>query len=455
MALTDPRSDMSEYVVVNPATGETVATYPTASDADVKAALAAADAAHAAWSNRSVAERAAIVRRIGEIHTERAAELGEIIVREMGKPLADAIGEVEFSGMIYEYYANNAEALLADKPIELLGGDGTAVMRPSSVGVLLGIMPWNFPAYQVARFAGPNLCVGNTMLLKHAPQCPESAAWIAKAFAEAGVPDGVYVNIYATNEQIADLIAEPAIRGVSLTGSERAGAAVAEVAGRNLKKCVLELGGSDAFILLSTNDLDAVVDSAIFARTDNTGQACNAAKRMVIIDELYDAFAEKFTAKMLELELESPLSSERAAANLADQVDRAVAQGATLTTAGERKGAYFPAGVLTNVEPSNDVYREELFGPVAQLYRAKDESDAIRIANDSPYGLGSYLFSVDPIQVDRVASALDTGMVFVNGVGLDSPELPFGGTKRSGFGRELGTLGIEEFINKKLIRINA
>lgn len=445
---------MSEYAVINPATGETLATYPTATDAEIKAAVSAAASAHAAWAAKSVAERAAIVKRIGEIHTERAAELGEIIVREMGKPLADATGEVEFSGMIYDYYANNAEALLADKPITLLGGEGTAVMRPSSVGALLGIMPWNFPAYQVARFAGPNLVVGNTMLLKHAPQCPESAAWMAKVFEEAGVPAGVYNNIYATNEQVADIIADPAIRGVSLTGSERAGAAVAEIAGRHLKKCVLELGGSDAFILLSTDDMDSVVDAAIFARTDNTGQACNAAKRMVIVDELYDEFAEKFTAKMLELNLESPLSSERAAKTLADQVDRAVKQGATLTTAGERKGAFFPASVLMNVDAKNDAYREELFGPVAQLYRAKDEADAIRIANDSPYGLGSYVFSTDPIQIDRVASALDTGMVFVNGVGLDSPELPFGGTKRSGFGRELGTLGIEEFLNKKLIRIN-
>lgn len=445
---------MSEYAVVNPATGETVATYPTATDADVASAVAAAAAAHASWSALSIADRAAIVHRIGQIHIDRANEFGEIINREMGKAPGDAAGEVEFSGAIYQYYADNAESLLADKPIALDGGDGSAFIRPSSVGTILGIMPWNYPAYQVARFAGPNLVAGNTVILKHAPQCPESAAWITAVFAEAGVPAGVYNNLFATNEQIAGIIAEPSVRGVSLTGSERAGAAVAEIAGRNLKKCVLELGGSDAFIVLSTDDLDATVDAAVAGRMENMGQACNAAKRMVVIDGLYDAFAEKLTAKILELEASNPLSSVKAAENLEDQVNRAVKQGAKLATNGSRDGAFFPPSVLSDVDENNPAYREELFGPIAQLYRAKDEADAIRIANDTPFGLGSYVFTTDEAQALRVANGLDTGMVYVNGVGLDAPELPFGGTKRSGFGRELGTLGIEEFLNKKLIRIN-
>jgi succinate-semialdehyde dehydrogenase / glutarate-semialdehyde dehydrogenase len=443
---------MTEYAVINPATGEKVRSYPTATDQEIGAAVDRVVGAHAQWASRSIAERAAVVRRIGDLHIERSVQLGEAIVREMGKPLADAVGEVEFSGAIYHYYADHAEELLADKPIALESGEGSAFIRPSSVGALLGIMPWNFPAYQVARFAGPNLVVGNTVLLKHAPQCPESAELIAGIFDDAGVPAGVYVNIYATNEQIADIIAHPGIRGVSLTGSERAGAAVAEIAGRNLKKCVLELGGSDPFIVLSTDDLDATVDAAIFARTDNNGQACNAGKRMVVIDSLYDVFVEKFTEKMLSLDA-APLSSVAAADNLGRQVERAVAQGATLASAGERKDAWFPAGVLSNVTSDNEIAREELFGPVAQVYRAADEADAIRIANDTPYGLGSYVFTTDPEQALRVAQGLDTGMVFVNGVGMDAPELPFGGTKRSGFGRELGTLGIEEFINKKMIRI--
>ena len=445
---------MEQYAVVDPATGELVREYPTATDADVQAAVAAAAGAHAGWAALSVAERAAIVQKIGDLHIVRSAELGAIINREMGKPVADAVGEVEFSGAIFQYYARNAETLLADKPIELEGGEGSAFIRPSSVGALLGIMPWNFPAYQVARFAGPNLVVGNTVILKHAPQCPESSAFIATIFADAGVPAGVYVNIYATNEQIADVIAHPAIRGVSLTGSERAGSAVAEIAGRNLKKVVLELGGSDPFVLLSTDDMDATVDAAVFARIDNTGQACNAAKRVIVIDSLYDEFVAKYTEKMVAAGAPTPLSSARATAMLTDQLERAVAAGATLATSGEITGNWIPTGVLTDVAPSNPAYREELFGPIGQVYRVADEAEAITLANDTAYGLGSYLFTTDPEQALRVADALDTGMVFINGVGLDAPELPFGGTKRSGFGRELGTLGIEEFINKKLIRIN-
>jgi len=337
--------------------------------------------------------------------------------------------------------------------VDLLDGQGSAVIRRSPVGVLLGIMPWNYPYYQVARFAGPNLLIGNTVLLKHAPQCPESAAAIAAIFRDGGCPDGVYVNLYASNDQVATIIADPRVQGVSLTGSERAGAAVAEIAGRNLKKVVLELGGSDPFVLLSTDDLAATVEAAVAARLENTGQACNAAKRFIVVDSLYDAFVEQFTEKLLGSWSGAPLSSPRAAQTLADQVDRAVAQGAHLATTGERQGCFFPAGVLTGVTPDNDVYRQELFGPVATVYRASDEQHAIDLANDTPYGLGSYVFTTDPAQAQRVADSLQAGMVFINGVGAEGPELPFGGTKRSGFGRELGRLGIEEFVNRKLVRV--
>jgi succinate-semialdehyde dehydrogenase/glutarate-semialdehyde dehydrogenase len=399
-----------------------------------------------------VAERAAVVRRVGELHRERADELAAIIEREMGKPHADGVGEVEFSADIYAYYADHAEEFLADEPIEVTSGEGTALIRRASVGTVLGIMPWNYPYYQVARFSAPNLVTGNVVLLKHAPQCPESAAAIADIFREAGAPAGVYVNVYASNEQVETIIAAPTVRGVSLTGSERAGAAVAATAGKHLKKVVLELGGSDPFIVLSTDDLTATVQAAVAARMENTGQACNAAKRIIVVDELYDEFLAAFSQKLLGSGPEAPLSSPRAAANLADQVDRAVAGGARLESTGERSGSFFPAGVLVDVRPDNDVYREELFGPVAQVYRARDEQHAIELANDTPYGLGSYVFTTDPEQALRVADALDTGMVFVNGVGAEGPELPFGGTKRSGFGRELGKLGMDEFVNKKLIR---
>jgi succinate-semialdehyde dehydrogenase/glutarate-semialdehyde dehydrogenase len=444
----------SLYAVTDPATGEVVRTYPTATAADIEKALGDAASAQAGWARTStVAERAAAIARVADLHLARREELAAVIVREMGKPLEDALGEVDFSAAIYHYYAERAETFLADEPIDLLEGEGSAVIRRSPYGVLLGIMPWNFPYYQVARFAGPNLLVGNAIVLKHAPQCPESAAAIAQIMRDAGLPDGAYVNVYATNDQVAEMIADPRIAGVSLTGSERAGAAVAEIAGRNLKKVVLELGGSDPFLVLGTDDLDAVVESALAARLDNTGQACNAAKRFIIADHLYEPFVEKLTAGVLAAaDGITPLSSVAAAANLRAQVARAVEQGATLTSAGRSDGAYVAPGVLTDVSPGDDVYAMELFGPVAMVFRARSEDEAVRLANDTPYGLGSYVFSDDADQAARVADRIDAGMVFVNGVLLDGAELPFGGIKRSGFGRELGRYGIEEFVNKKLIR---
>jgi succinate-semialdehyde dehydrogenase/glutarate-semialdehyde dehydrogenase len=453
---------MSSYAVVNPATGEKVQEYPEISDADLDAAIAQAEKAHREWSlGTSVAERAAMIRKVGEFHTERREELAEIAVREMGKPMEQALGEVDFCLDIYGYYADNAEEFLADEPIELLAGEGTALVRKTSQGPLLGIMPWNFPYYQVARFAGPNLIVGNTILLKPAPQCPESAEAIQSMYRDAGFPDGAYETILATNDQIAEVIADPRVRGVSLTGSERAGAAVAEIAGRNLKKVVLELGGSDPFILLA-GDLDEAVEAAVGARLDNTGQSCNAAKRFIVADDLYEDFLEKFTEKMKATEPGDPtaegteigpLSSQTAAERLQDQLDRAIEQGAEVVAGGERRDNWFPTTVLTGITPDNDAYREEFFGPVAQVYKVGSEEEAVELANDSPFGLGSYVFSDDSEQALRVADKLDTGMVFVNGVGADGAELPFGGTKRSGFGRELGRYGIEEFVNKKLIRV--
>ena len=454
---------MSKYAVINPATGETVKEYPEISDGDLAAAIGKADEAHRTWSQTTtVAERAAMVQKVADFHIERREALAEIIVREMGKPVEQALAEVDFCGDIYGYYADNAEDFLKDEPIDLLAGEGSALVRRTSVGPLLGIMPWNFPYYQVARFAGPNLVVGNTILLKPAHQCPESAEAIQTMFRDAGFPDGAYETILASNDQIAEAIADPRVRGVSLTGSERAGAAVAEIAGRNLKKVVLELGGSDPFILLGAGDLDEAVTAAVDARLDNTGQSCNAAKRFIVADELYDDFLEKFTAKMTAAEPGDPtsedseigpLSSATAAEGLQDQVERAVAQGAEVVAGGERKDNYFPGAVLTGITPDNDAYHEEFFGPVASVYRVGSEEEAIELANDTPFGLGSYVFSDDPEQALRVADGLDTGMVFVNGVGLDGAELPFGGVKRSGFGRELGRYGMDEFVNKKLIRV--
>jgi succinate-semialdehyde dehydrogenase/glutarate-semialdehyde dehydrogenase len=451
------------YAVVNPATGETIKTFPTITDAELDAAIAAADETHRTWSkSTTVEDRAALVRRVGELHVERRQELGEIIVREMGKPIEQALAEADFAGDIYEYYADNAADFLKDEPVELRAGEGSALIRRGSLGVLLGIMPWNFPYYQVARFAGPNLIIGNTVLLKHAEQCPESTAAIEQIFRDAGFPEGAYTNIYASHDQIETVIADPRVQGVSLTGSERAGAAVAEVAGRHLKKVVLELGGSDPFILLSTDDLDATVQAAIDARLDNNGQSCNAAKRFIVVDELYEPFLEKFTEKLSEVETGDPtsadtalgpLSSLKAAETLDEQVKRAVERGATLVRGGSRDGAFFQTTVLTDLTPDNPASKEEFFGPVAQVFRAKDESEAVRIANDTPFGLGSYVYTTDQEQALRVADSIEAGMVFVNLVLADGAELPFGGVKRSGSGRELGRFGADEFVNKKLIRI--
>ncbi len=446
----------SLYAVVDPSTGDLVKEYPTATDEQIQQAIAAASKAHRDWSRGStVADRAALIRKVGELHAQRKEELAKIINREMGKPIDQSEGEVDFSAAIYEYYADNAEKFLADEPIDLVEGEGSALIRRSSVGVLLGIMPWNYPYYQVARFAGPNLTLGNTILLKHAPQCPESAAAIQQIFADAGYPEGAYVNIYATNDQVADIIADPRVQGVSLTGSERAGAAVAEIAGRNLKKVVLELGGSDPFIVLSSDDLDATVDAAIDGRFENTGQACNAAKRIIVSEGVYDDFLDKFTKKVLEKAKGlAPLSSVGAAERLDGQVKQAVDDGATLVSEGERKGAFYPPGVLTNVSPDSPSYSEELFGPVATVYKVGSEDEAVQLANDTPFGLGSYVFTTDGEQAKRVADQIEAGMVFVNAVGAEGVELPFGGVKRSGFGRELGRYGIDEFVNKKLIRIS-
>ena len=452
-----------EYAVTNPATGETLKTFDVISDDDLKAAIGRAhDVRHAWGRDTSVEERAKVIARVAELHNERKAELGAIITREMGKPKEQAEGEVEFSAAIYQYYADNAVQLLADQPIDLLDGEGSAFIRRSPVGLLLGIMPWNYPYYQVARFAGPNLVTGNTILLKHAPQCPESAAAMEAIFHEAGVPTDAYINIYATNEQVEWVIGDPRVQGVSLTGSGRAGAAVAQIAGKHLKKVVLELGGSDPFIVLATEDLDAVVEQAVGGRLENTGQACNAAKRFIVVEDLYDAFVEKFTAALTEVEpgdptsadsAIGPLSSTAAADRLEAQVKETLDAGAKLAAGGGRDGNFFKTAVITDITKDNPGYTEEFFGPVAQVYKVGSEAEAIELANDTPYGLGSYVFTSDSEQALRVADQIDAGMVFINVVGAEGVELPFGGVKASGFGRELGTFGTDEFVNKKLIRV--
>ena len=454
------------FAVTDPSTGEVVAEYPFISEAALAEAVSSAASAYRGWSRAVPAtRRAEFIGRVAALHAERRDALAAIVVREVGKPLDQALGEVDFAAEIYTYYAENGAGFLDDETIDV--SEGSAIVRRSGLGVLLGIMPWNFPYYQVARFAGPNIVVGNTILLKHAPQCPESAAAIQEIFddaaAELDVPPGVYVNVYAGNDQAAMLIADPRVQGVSVTGSERAGSAVAELAGRHLKKAVLELGGSDPFILLSTDDLDATIDDAVAARLDNNGQSCNAAKRFIVADDLYDDFAAGFIAKFTAVQPShplddgsqlGPLSSAAATQRLSEQVARARDQGAEVLAGGQPPvGNFFPPTVLGGITAEMDAYSEEFFGPVAALYRVSSEQEALALANDTPYGLGSYVYTTDPEQALRLADGIDAGMVWVNLVLGDAANLPFGGVKRSGSGRELGRAAMREFVNEKLIRI--
>ncbi len=413
-----------EYQVTNPATGVVEKKFPTASDAEIASAIERSDRAFRSWSETEVDARAALIHRVADLYVERAEELAALITREMGKTAAEAVDEVEYSVDIYRYYADQAATLLADEPLESTSG-GKAFVRKAPIGPLLGIMPWNYPYYQVARFAGPNLMAGNTILLKHAPQCPESALAMEQIFRDAGLPDDAYINLFASNEQAATIIADPRVRGVSVTGSERAGTAVASLAGQYLKKVVLELGGSDAFIVLDTDRLPEVVKDAVGARMENAGQACNAAKRFIVTESHYDAFVEQMTAEMAQLTVGDPtdpgtsygpLCSEAAANGLMAQVQDAIDKGATVRTGGrrlDRPGAFVEATVLTDVTPEMRAYYEELFGPVAVVYKVKDAEEALALANDSPFGLGGAVYHTDPSVALDVANRLDTGMVWV------------------------------------------
>ncbi|QWF84980.1 NAD-dependent succinate-semialdehyde dehydrogenase [Amycolatopsis sp. CA-230715] len=450
------------YAVTNPVTGELVEEIPNATDEEVLAAIDRVHREYSSWRQRPVTERAKIAARAAELFAERADELAAIMTLEMGKRINEGRGEIGVVVDIFRYYADNGPDLLADEPLTIKGGE--AVITKEPIGALLGIMPWNFPCYQVARFVAPNLVLGNTILLKHASICPRSALAIEGVLRDAGVPEDAYVNIFASSKQVPWMLADPRIQGVSLTGSEQAGISVAAEAGRNLKKCVLELGGSDPLIVLDTDDMAETVKVTATSRMRNCGQSCNAPKRMIVLADIYDEFVDGLTKRVADYYRPGdpadpatklpPLASISAADEVAAQVDAAVRQGATLRTGGRRtKGAYLEATVLTDVTPDMDAYREEIFGPVALVFRAETEDEAIAIANDTPFGLGASVFGTDPERTRRVAERIDAGMVYLNSAGGSQADLPFGGIKRSGIGRELGALGIEEFMNKKPIRL--
>jgi succinate-semialdehyde dehydrogenase / glutarate-semialdehyde dehydrogenase len=452
------------YQSINPATGAVGKTFPTIDDAALDRAIAVADATwRDDWRRRPVAERARIVAAAAKILRDDAETHAGLITDEMGKVFAVAVQEVHLAASILDYYAANAAAFLAPKPFPGIAG---AQLVTEPVGAILAVEPWNFPYYQIARVVGPQLMAGNVVLLKGAESVPQCSLAFARALIDAGAPEGAVVNIFASHEQIARAIADPRIAGVTLTGSERAGAAIAEVAGRHLKKVVMELGGSDALIVLADAPLDHAIGSALFGRVFNGGQSCVATKRIIVVGRERGArFIEGFVAKAKALragdprdaatELQ-PLSSERALDGLLAQIDAARGAGATVLTGGariDRPGFFLAPTVLVGVDAGNPVYRQELFGPVAVIHVVDDEDEAIRIANDTPYGLGGSVFGADLAHARDVADRLDSGMVYVNQPVWPTAELPFGGVKRSGFGREQAELGFGEFVNRKLIHV--
>ena len=455
---------MTKYATVDPTTGMVVREFATMSDADAASALATAHQAYGPWRDTDLKNRAAVVARIADLHREHAAELAELMTLEMGKPVAQAKGEVELSAAIYEYYATTGPAFLADEELDIAGA-GRALVRTGPIGPLLGIMPWNYPYYQVARFVAPNLLLGNTILLKHAGNCPQQAVGIDELIRAAGAPAGVYQNIFASTDQVATMIADPRLQGVSLTGSERAGSAVGALAGKHLKKCVLELGGSDPLLVLPGADLGEAVSAAVVGRFGNAGQACTSSKRLIVEDSLWDEFLDGFLTKAAGWQAGDPtnastklgpMSSVTARDELATQVQDAIDKGARVHLGAQvpdGEGAFYPATVLSGVTPAMRAYHEELFGPVAVLYRAASVDAAIELANDSPYGLGSAVFTRDADTAGYVTDRLETGMVGINTTIKSAPDLPFGGVKNSGIGRELGRFGLDEFSNKKLVRI--
>jgi succinate-semialdehyde dehydrogenase/glutarate-semialdehyde dehydrogenase len=449
------------YRSVNPATGEVLKILPEHTDEQVWNALATADKAFRTWASRPFSERSKIIARSAQILLEQKEELARLATLEMGKRIAESRGEVELSASIMQYFADRAEAFLAPKKLDSAMGD--ARLEYSPFGVLLSIQPWNYPYYQLARFAGPHLMSGNVILLKHAPGVPQCALAFEQVLRQAGVPEGVYTNLFLSNDQAGALIDDPRVKGIALTGSERAGEAVASRAGKNLKKSTMELGGSDAFVVLDDADLEHTVAMAILGRFGNNGQTCIGAKKFIVVKSILDKFLPRFIAAAEKLKLGNPLdetvtlgplSSDAALQLILKQIQEATSHGAQIALGGRRAGevgSFLEPTVLTNITPDNPAYKQEFFGPAALVFPAKDEEEAIAIANDSPFGLGGSVYSSNIERAKRVASRMETGMVFINYPDVSLPELPFGGVKRSGYGKELSSLGIEEFVNTKLI----
>ena len=450
------------YSSVNPFNGKLLQSFDQLTDKQLEEKLATAESCYKTWKHTSYAERAKIIAKASKMLAERADEFAHTMTLEMGKRIGEARGEVKFSSDILAYYAKHAETFLAPQNLHPTIGD--AHMESSPIGVIFGVEPWNFPYYQLARVAGPHLMAGNTLVIKHAGCVPQCAIAFEKLFIDAGAPVGLYTNLLISHEQSDKVIDDPRIKGVALTGSVPAGRSIAARAGQNLKPSSMELGGSDAFIVLEDADLEHTIPWALWGRMYNTGQTCCAAKRFIVVDKIADKFLEKFSAALSGLKAGDPLdekttlgplSTESALVQLLAQVDSAVAHGARVLIGGkrvDRPGSFMQPTILTDVTPKNPAFRDEFFGPVAMFFRVKDEDEAIALANDSDFGLGGSVFTKDIERGRRVASRVDTGMMFINNISWSDAELPFGGIKDSGYGRELGDMGIQEFVNKKLVR---
>jgi len=450
------------YQSVNPNTGKVLKSFDELNDNQLEEAIATAESCFNKWKHTSYAQRAEIISRAAALMRANVDQFARLATLEMGKRIDEARGEVKFSADILAYYAEHAQTFLA--PTKLQPKVGEAHMENSPFGVLFCVEPWNFPYYQLARVAGPHLMAGNVLVVKHAGCVPQCAIAFEKLLIDAGAPKGAYTNLLISHDQSNRVIDDPRIKGVALTGSVEAGRSIAARAGQNLKKTSMELGGSDAFIVLDDADLEKTIPWAVWGRMYNGGQTCCAAKRFIAVDSIADKFLEKFASALSELKAgdpmdekttHGPLSTEAALVQLLKQVDSAVAHGATLVMGGkriDRPGSFMETTILTDIKPDNPAFRDEFFGPVVSFFRVKDEAAAIALANDSDFGLGGSVFTADEARGKRVASGVDTGMMFINNIDWSDAELPFGGIKDSGYGRELGNMGIQEFVNTKLVR---
>ncbi len=450
------------YESTNPYDGKTVKKFPELTDAQLETKIATAAKTYETWKKTPYAKRAVIVAKAAELMHAQVDMFARLASLEMGKLINEARGEVNFSANILAYYAKNGERFLA--PEELHPSVGTAHMESSPIGVIFCVEPWNFPFYQLARVAGPHMMAGNVIVVKHAGCVPQCAIAFEKLWIDAGAPVGLYTNLLISHEQSDKVIDDPRIKGVALTGSVAAGRSIAARAGKNLKVSSMELGGSDAFIVFEDADLEKTIPWAVWGRMYNAGQTCCASKRFIVVEAIYDKFLEKFEAALSALKpgdpmdektTHGPLSTESALVDLLKQVDGAVAHGAKVLMGGkriDRPGSFMQTTILTDVKPDNPAFRDEFFGPVAMVFKVKDEDEAVALANNSDFGLGGSVFTKDLERAKRVASRVETGMMFINNIDWADASLPFGGINNSGYGRELGGMGIQEFVNKKLVR---